>query len=532
MIRRPAALAAAALYGALSITAGAMPAGAIAAGAVPAGAMAAGAMAAGAGSPVAGAATGRLGAAGRLGATGAAPAIRWSPCDGQAGYRCGTVRVPVDYRHPGGPSVAVAVIEKPAADPVGSPGVLLFNPGGPGESGVQILPVLASLVPAEVADRFDLVSFDERGTGASERLDCGPAPATAASVVPLPAGTGGPLPAAAAYRGMAGQCRRRYPALFGEVDTTNAARDMDRLRQALGVATIDYWGLSYGTVLGSTYARLFPGRVRAMVLDGAVDADQSLTAQATQEAPAIQRSLDHFFDTCAADPDCPLGADPSAYYQRVATALADHPLPAPDGGDPGSTDGVPVTVGDLYAATLFYLTVPAFGGAFPTAVAAAAGGDGGPLRSLSLAFEQDLDGTSLVGPQWTYACNDADQRPSPVRAGRLARSLSARYGGIGGYAVTYDLGACTAWPAATDPVGGVRVHGGPPILVVGNTGDPNTPHAAAVALARDLGSGHLVTWDGWGHTWLLNGSSDGCMQAVVDAYLATLTVPAAGTTCG
>jgi pimeloyl-ACP methyl ester carboxylesterase len=392
---------------------------------------------------------------------------------------------------------------------------------------VQILPVLADLVPPAVGAQFNLVSFDERGTGASDRLACGPAPAAAASVVPTPARTGGPLPAAAAYRGMAAGCRQKYPGLFENVDTTAAARDMDRIRQALGVSRIDYWGLSYGTVLGSTYARLFPGHVRAMILDGAVDASQSLTAQAGQEAPAIEASLDHFFTTCAADSSCPLGPDPEGSYDQVEAALEKHPLPAP-----GTGDDTPVTVGDLYAATLFYLSVPAFGGAFPSAVVAAAGGEGGPLRALSLAFEEDLDGTSLVGPQWTYACNDAADRPSPTAAGALSRKLAAKYGGIGGYAVGYDLGACVVWPAATDPVAGVRVHGGPPILVIGNTGDPNTPHAGAQALARDLGTGHLVTWQGWGHTWLLNGSSDTCMQAVVDGYLGTLTVPAAGTSCG
>jgi pimeloyl-ACP methyl ester carboxylesterase len=458
-------------------------------------------------------------------ATTVAP-IAWSPCANDPGYHCGTVRVPVDYEHPAGPSLSLAVIEKPATAPVGQPGVLLFNPGGPGESGVQILPVLASLVPPAVAARFDLVSFDERGTGASDRLACGPSPAAAASVVPVPAKAGGPLPAASTYRTMAADCRTRYPALFADVDTTAAARDMDRVRQALGVSQIDYWGLSYGTVLGSTYARLFPDRVRAMILDGAVDATQSLTTQAAQEAPAIEQSLDHFFTTCAAETACPLGPDPAAYYDRVTSALTTHPLPAP-----GAGDDVPVTVGDLDAATLFYLSVPTFAGSFPTAVVAAAGGNGAPLRSLSLAFEQDLDGTSLVGPQWTYACNDATERPAATDAGTLARSLTTRYGQLGGYAVTYDLGACVEWPAATDPITAVAVHGGPPILVIGNTGDPNTPHAGAVALAGALDTGHLVTWDGWGHTWLLNGSTDACMQQVVDGYLETRTVPAAGTTC-
>jgi pimeloyl-ACP methyl ester carboxylesterase len=454
------------------------------------------------------------------------PPITWSPCANDPGYRCGTVRVPVDYRRPRGASIPLAVIEKPATDPAAAKGVLLFNPGGPGESGVQILPVLAALVPPEISQDFDLVSFDERGTGASDRLACGPSPSAAASVVPVPAKAGAPLPATAVYRNLATSCRRQYPVLLPHVDTTDAARDMDRIRQALGVRQISYWGLSYGTVLGSVYAHLFPGRVRAMVLDGAVEATAPLATQAIEEAPAIVASLNHFFAACATETNCPLGSNPRAYYQRLATRLQRQPLPAP-----GDGDDLPVTVGDLYTATLFYLSVPTFGGGFPTALVAATAGNGVPLRDLSLAFEQDLDGTSLVGPQWTYTCNDADAHLGPAAAGRLARSLAARYGNVGAYAVTYNLGGCVDWPKPSRPVTDIHVAGGPKIVVIGNTGDPNTPHTAAVQLTRSLGSARLVTWRGWGHTWLLNGSTDTCMRQVVDAYLVALRSPAAGTTC-
>jgi hypothetical protein len=162
---------------------------------------------------------------------------------------------------------------------------------------------------------------------------------------------------------------------------------------------------------------------------------------------------------------------------------------------------------------------------------AAANGDGAQLRALSLSFEEDLDGTSLVGPQWAYTCNDAATALDPVAAGRLARSLVARYGTVGAYAVTYNLGGCVDWPKPAQPVTDVRVSGGAKIVVIGNTGDPNTPHTAAVQLTRSLGSATLVTWRGWGHTWLLNGSTDTCMRQVVDAYLVGLRTPAAGTTC-
>ncbi|MHB8219404.1 MAG: alpha/beta hydrolase [Acidimicrobiales bacterium] len=455
----------------------------------------------------------------------APPRISWAPCPSTAGYRCATVSVPVSYRHPGKATIPLAVSERPATDPVGPPGTLIFNPGGPGESGVQILPVLAALAPPAVARQFNLVSFDERGTGASERLACGPAPAAVAAVDPVPTRPGAPLPGTGLYRRLATSCQRAYPSLLAHIDTIDAARDMDRIRQAIGVDKISYWGLSYGTVLGSVYARMFPGHVRAMILDGAVNPTQPLAAQASQEAPAIVASLDHYFALCAAT-GCPLGPHPAASFRRLESTLERRPLPAPGGGDQ-----VPVTVGDLATATLFALSVPTFAGTFSTALVDAAHGNGTKLRQLSLEFELDLNGTSLVGPQWAYTCNDASTRLGPVGAGQLASSIAGRDGLIGAYAVTYTLGGCVNWPRPGEPVTRVRVTSGPPLVVIGNTGDPNTPHRSAVGLAAALGRARLVTWVGWGHTWLLNGSSDPCMDQVVTSYLVDHRAPRSGTTC-
>jgi len=447
-------------------------------------------------------------------ASGPPPTIHWSPCPATAGYRCGRLQVPLDYGHPSAGSLSLAVSEHVAPQ---SRGVVIFNPGGPGESGVSILPLQVSWVPAAVRDHFTLVSFDERGTGSSDPLRCGPSPVAAAGAL---AGTAA---AARTFAGLGAACRAADRALFPTVTTTTSARDMDRLRQALGVDRINFYGLSYGTVLGSVYRQLFPGHVRSMVLDGAVDANLSLATDATLEAPAIQQDLDHELAACAATPGCPLGADPVASYRSLQQRLARSPLPAP-----GDGDTTPVTEGDLDTATLLYLSVPTLTPGFFPALASAAEGDGAPLRSVALGLETDLDGTSLVGPLWTITCNDAVAHPDAAATAALARRLDARDPLGGAEAVANNLIGCPGWPRSGEAIARLGPVRAPTALVIGNTGDPNTPYASARALASTI-AGRMVTYVGYGHTWLLNGSADACMQAVVGAYLVSGTLPAAGT---
>jgi pimeloyl-ACP methyl ester carboxylesterase len=450
--------------------------------------------------------------------------IVWTACPGSSTLQCGTVSVPVDYRHPGGPQLTVAVSRAPALDASDPGGVLLFNPGGPGESGNQILSVILGLLPSAVRQRFDVVSFDPRGTGASDPLMCRTAPSALTSVLPVPAAPGLPLPGAPAFTAMARACQTQAVEPF--INTVDTARDMDRIRQALGVPEISFYGMSYGTALGAVYADLFPHRVATMVLDGAVDVNASLTQQAVQEAPAAEQSLHHLFASCLAQAPCPLGTDPQAFFSDLATSLRDHPLPAP-----GSGDSYPVTDGDLDTATLFALSVTQSTGLYYSALIAAKGGNGAPLRDLALDFATDTNGAPLVDALWAITCNDAAVHPGPVAAGTLARTLDARYPLVGGYAVTYTMGGCVAWPAARQPVTDLHPTGTPPILVLGNTGDPNTPIVGARHLAAIFPSATMVTWKGWGHTWLLSGSGDTCMQRVVTQYLDGAGLPPHGTVC-
>jgi pimeloyl-ACP methyl ester carboxylesterase len=442
--------------------------------------------------------------------------IDWTPCPNRPGYRCGTLGVPLDYQHPSRGSMRLAVIEHPAPH---SQGVVIFNPGGPGESGVLIFPILVSFVPAAVRDQFTLVSFDERGTGSSQPLLCGPSAAAASSAV---AGT---QAATQVFGGVEQSCRSDYPALFDTVTTTTSARDMDQLRAALGVSRINYYGISYGTVLGSVYRQLFPDHVRSMVLDGAVDANLSLSTDATEEAPAIQTALEHELNSCADIQGCSLGPHPVAAYEDLRQQLARAPLPAP-----GDGDTTPVTEGDLSTATLLYLSVPTLTPGYFQALAAAAFGDGTPLRSVALGLETDLDGNSLVGPLWTITCNDAIAHPDGQSTAALARSLAARYPLGGAEAVSNNLIGCSGWGSSNGAVGHLSPNSAPTPLVIGNTYDPNTPYASARQLTSTIG-GRLVTYVGYGHSWILNGSKNGCMQKVVSAYFVHGTLPARGTRC-
>jgi pimeloyl-ACP methyl ester carboxylesterase len=455
-----------------------------------------------------------------------APAV-WTPCAG--GLQCATVTVPLDYAHPDGATLAIAVAKLPAVSSAAGPQTLLFNPGGPASSGIQELKLASVLFPAFLHQNFTIVSFDPRGTGASARLDCGTSAADVTSAPLLGSGPGAPLPVASLYAAMVDRCAAKFPNLAPEITTMNTARDMDRIRQALGLATINYLGVSYGTLLGEAYAQQFPGHVRTMILDGGVDANRTLTQDVADQSAAAQKAFQTELASCARAASCPFGPTPLTTYEAIARQLSAHPASAGSGGGP------PVTEGDLASALLLHLTVPGLFnfGAFATAALNAEHGNGAGLRSMALNLWTDIDGTSLVDPYWALTCNDNPERPSAASEGDLARTMEASNPGTGAFAVAYEEGGCSSWPPAHDPVIGSPAVGAPPILVIGGVADPNTPYVWSQSLARSLGSsvGVLLTRVGVGHSAFLNGASDTCLRDTEIAYVTNRTVPAAGTVC-
>jgi pimeloyl-ACP methyl ester carboxylesterase len=407
----------------------------------------------------------------------------------------------------------LSVTRHPASDPKTRKGVLVIDFGGPAIDGAATLKVAVVLLPSALLQQFDVVSFAPRGTSAPP-LQCGPpgtSQAASAKLVsaavgaPPLAAAGKPLPVSAVYRKLYQDCHAADPALLPTVSSLVQARDLDRIREALGATKLAYLGISYGTVLGLAYAQQFPQRVAAMVLDTPVDPTEPIAELAEQQAAAAEQALARAFNGH-------LTPAVGRQFDALARRLAAAPLPAP-----GSGDNTPVSLGDLQLATLTYLQTPKLIPQYPAALTSALAGDGTPLRTLAASEYEDVDGTPTIGPYWATICGDTAERPSAIVANATSRSLAARYPRLGAIAYAFAGGACTVWPAASAPVALPKAR--VPIAVVGGTDDPITPFAAARRLAAELPDAVLITRVGEGHTSLGNAVGDTCLDNAVSNFL-------------
>ncbi|MFN8039319.1 MAG: alpha/beta hydrolase [Acidimicrobiales bacterium] len=435
--------------------------------------------------------------------------LAWAPCGG--GVQCATLAVPLDPERPDdGRTIDLAVTRKPATGTrIGS---LFVNPGGPGGSGNDFLRTFS--LPG-VTERFDLVSWDPRGVGDSRPLGCdGAATDRFRHVDSEPDDGAEQTTLDDAAREVADACATAAAELLPHLRTTDTVADIDRIREAMGDDQLSYIGFSYGTDIGQAYAERHPDRVRAMVLDGVVDPSLGLAGLLAGQTDAIQASLDRLFDACTPAAGCPL-TDPRATFDRVAARVERDPLPA------GS--GPPVGPSELALAAIASSYQPTLGPRFLSALAAADAGTGSGIASLARTYT----GAASFGAYLGVSCTDG---PHPDAAGfrDLAADLAQRSPRIGA-AIANELLPCAWWGApAGPPRSMVRAEGTPPILVLGNTGDAATPYAWSVKVAEGLADGHLVTYQGEGHTSLMRST---CVAQLVGAYLVDLTVPPAGATC-
>ena len=459
---------------------------------------------------------------------GPAPPLTWSACQagaGPAGYQCATVAVPLNPARPGGPMINVALDRHVATG--ARIGDLLVNPGGPGVSGVDALPGIVGELGPSLLAHFDVVGFDPPGVGHSDPVTClGPAGLAAYfHVDPAPASPSGFSALVAADRTFAAGCKARSGAVLPYVSTADAARDMDHIRLALGEAKLTYLGLSYGTLLGATYAELFPTHVRAMVLDGALDPALATVPQLDQQSASLEAQLKQFFAACAAGSGCawrPAGGAAAAFGALLALVRTS-PLPVPGTGR---------TVGpsELLYGTAAALYTPATWGYLGQVLAAASAGDGAPILSLFDSYTgRRADGSYSNLFEANAAVNCLDAPAPPLSQLRADASAAERVAPVFGLQNLYSEAGCTVWPVrATGRPHPIHAAGSPPIVVVGSTGDPITPYAWAQALAGQLAHGRLLTRVGNGHTGY--GASP-CIRAHVDAYLVSLVLPPPGTRC-
>ena len=451
----------------------------------------------------------------------------WEACEGS--FECATLEVPVDHDAPDGSTFTLPLLRRRASRPEARIGSLVVNPGGPWGSGVAWVAARADLLPAAIRERFDIVGFDPRGSGASEpRVDCVDdlGPYAALDLTPDDELERQRLldETDALVAGCAARIGERLPYL----GTDHVARDLDLLREALGDERLTYLGFSYGTLLGAVYADLFPDRVRALVLDAAVDPTLTGEAWIAEQGRSFEAQLEDFFADCAADPACAFhaGGDPAAAYDAIQAAVEASPLPALPAGARA------LGPGELAYGVAAALYRPSAWRRLAEALALAASGDGTGILALSDGYlERDGDGNYGNGLEVYYAVTslDAPFAQDVTAYDALVTELAADAPRLGVY-FPYTAFPSARWPVASwraaQPIAAAAA---PPLLVVGTTRDPATPYAWSISLAAQLASGVLLTREGQGHVAFLKGND--CIDDAITTYLVESVAPPDGTTC-
>ncbi|WP_373464539.1 alpha/beta hydrolase [Streptomyces sp. V4I2] len=459
------------------------------------------------------------------------PSLTWSDC--QDGFECANAAVPVDYREPQGRTMTLAVIRKKAADPAQRKGTLFLQPGGPGNSGVDFVRGNYASLPAALRDSFDVFGYDVRGVGRSSAVQCWDDQRYTQAVTQAK-GAPGPDAFEPAVRQAAEfdqACEDNAGDLLPYVGTEYVARDIDLLRQALGEDQLTYYGRSFGTYIGTVYAALFPERVRALALDGAYDPVHYADRPYAYDRPqylALDGAMDRFLGWCAADPaTCGFGdGDPRAAFEKLKSDLDADPVPTANGGQ---ANGYTLVYRLMFNINEGKVIWPSLGEA---------------LRKA-----QQRDNTSFLlrppspasfdflGPNVAVECVDKDYPSDPALLKRNVTAFAEAAPLLGPAMAygppTYDhqhATACTQWTGehVSRYDGSFRAEGSAPILVLGTTGDPDTPYQDAVALSRELDNASLLTFKAEGHTAF---GRSACATDAVTAYLVDLKVPARGTTC-
>jgi pimeloyl-ACP methyl ester carboxylesterase len=455
--------------------------------------------------------------------------LRWQACQDEtlasSGYECATFSRPLRRAEPDGPQVELAVFRLPATGSAKERiGTLFFNPGGPGQPGGSSA-YKGRLLPEEVRRAFDFVIWDPRGLGQSR-----PVLADCSVAMPQRPATG-PVDWQRVLKQRQEElaksnrdCIARHSDLIPQMGTVDAAHDLDALRQAVGDDRLSFWGISYGTVIGSTYAALFPGSVRALVLDGNVDPWIDLGGL-RQSATAPDDAIRFFLQ---------LHPDLKRPLQRSLARLTQEPLTLPDGS--------PYTRWDLLDPLINYIHISRVSGTYgrtliETVHQALFGAPAEQTAALTtlehpLLRSPSRDGNAAAGFA-AVTCQDFPQRPSPQQQAAWLEDLTRQaplYGGslgvnflalCSGYE---DLQASTPVPRAPFPER--RVSG----LITGASWDAATPWAWSTAMARAFPSMRTLQVVGNEHGIYTNAQSP-CVEAAVSRYLLTGRVPTTDLSC-
>jgi pimeloyl-ACP methyl ester carboxylesterase len=438
--------------------------------------------------------------------------ISWEPCD--FGFECSAVAVPLDHLNPSGEIFEIALIRR-----VGTEGLspLLLNPGGPGASGVDyVRDNYESIGTKQLRDNFQLVGFDPRGVGRSAPVTCNDLELKDKvyfSESGYPVGSEEDLRISREVLSKFSASCQQSGFDVAYFATQQAARDMDLIREAIGVEKLDYLGFSYGTELGATYIALFPERVGKFVLDGPVDPTLDPGQILANQVQGFDNALRRYLSDCIGAPECPASETVKDGLDKISDllkTLETSKLPTSYNREVGITAALYGVVAALYAEDSWPYLSQALNEAFD--------GDGSTLLLLADFYnDKDPSGGYLSNiSEANLAISCADSRVDLESAASISEAIRDASEVFGDYFAYPEL-SCLGWPEGKSKVDlnyEVNLETGP--LVIGTTGDPATPYSQAVSLAKLLSGATLLTFEGEGHTAY---GANKCVNQYVEDYL-------------
>jgi pimeloyl-ACP methyl ester carboxylesterase len=453
--------------------------------------------------------------------------IEWNSCEGSTSteVECGNIEVPFDYADPDQGSFVLYVKKHNAANPADRIGSMMVNPGGPGFGGSSLADDAEYYFSQDLIDRFDIIAWDPRGTGESTpAVDCvdtfdeyfglDSPPETPEEKQAL-------IDASQAFNN---KCAENSGTILPYISTRASAQDINSLRLALGEEKVSFFGFSYGSELGTTWATMFPETVRAIVVDGAVDPNASSIQEGMNQAKGFEGQLATFLKQCSERTTCEFhnNGDAEAAFDKLVLDIDAKPLEV-------SKDRTPVTQGVLFTAVAQAMYSDYYWPQLSEALSAAQNGDGkGILQLYDDYYQRKADGTygNELEAFLAISCLDDPGATSTKEVDSHIEDFIAAAPRLGGnFAYGYS---CALWPVKQATKVSITGKGAGPIVVVGTTGDPATPLESTRKMAQGLEQGILIVVDANQHTGY---GANNCVVKAVDDYLIKLTAPAKDLTC-
>ena len=453
--------------------------------------------------------------------------IEWKACDGStsAQVECGNIEVPFDYANPDQGSFVLYVKKHNASSPADRIGSMMVNPGGPGFGGSSLADDAQYYFSQDLIDHFDIIAWDPRGTGEStpsvncvdtfdEYFGLDSSPETPEEKQAL-------IDASQAFND---KCAENSGTILPYISTMASAQDINSLRLALGEEKVSYFGFSYGSELGTTWATMFPETVRAIVVDGAVDPNASSVQEGMNQAKGFEGQLATFLKQCSEKTTCAFhnGGKAEDAFDKLVLDIDTTPLEV-------SKDRTPVTQGVLFTAVAQAMYSDYYWPQLSEALNAAQGGDGkGILQLYDDYYQRNEDGTygNELEAFLAISCLDDPGATSAEEVDLHIEAFITAAPRLGGnFAYGYS---CALWPVKQADKVTITGRGAGPIVVIGTTGDAATPLESTRKMSLGLEQGILIVVDANQHTGY---GANNCVVKAVDEYLIKLKVPANETTC-